>query len=76
MAVRILNRNCEWRIGDDGKTLGFYDRKNQVNYALTNPPAPCAYAAKNGWKTDACAAAFERAAELTLGGGSRVPKRS
>ena len=33
-------------------------------------------AAGERFSLDACAAAFERAAELTLGGGSRVPKRS
>jgi glycosyltransferase involved in cell wall biosynthesis len=33
-------------------------------------------AAGERFSLDACAAAFERAAELTLNGGSRVPKRS
>jgi len=33
-------------------------------------------AACERFSLDACAAAFERSAELTLGGGSRVPKRS
>ncbi len=71
MAVRIKNRNCEWRIGDDGMTLGFFDLRTNTNYAQTAPPAPCAYAKRDGWKTEACAAAFDGALlRITFAGNS------
>ena len=59
MAIRIKNELCEWRIGDNGENLGFFENKTGINYALLTPPSPCAYIKKDGWRADCCAASFE-----------------
>ncbi|MBQ9367548.1 MAG: hypothetical protein IJT83_07195, partial [Victivallales bacterium] len=58
MAIRIMNSLCEWRIGDNGENLGFFDNKTGANHALLAPPSPCAYVKKNGWRANCCGATY------------------
>ena len=34
MAIRIVNEQFEWRIAEDGKNLGFFERRTGSNYLL------------------------------------------
>ncbi len=75
MAIRIMNSLCEWRIGDNGENLGFYDNKTGANHALLAPPSPCAYVKKDGWRADCCEATYaDGVLSLTFAGNAGCAK--
>ena len=58
MTIRIMNSLCEWRIGDNGQNLGFFDIKTGRNHADLVAPSPCAYIKKGDWRADCCKATY------------------
>ena len=58
MAIRIVNEQFEWRIAEDGKNLGFFERKTGSNYLLMAAHSSCACVKKGVWRVDATSVEF------------------
>ena len=58
MAIRIMNEQFEWRIGEDGRNLGFFERRTGRNYLLLAADSYCACIKKGAWRVDATDVSF------------------